>query len=109
VGHEETFDADVHDPAVLADEAVRMAARVADRLGRTGRVGRTVTVKLRYPDFTPATRSQTTGASFGDAEEIGRLALLALERALADRPPPVRLLGVTVSKLSVVEQLRLPV
>ena len=109
VGHEETFDADVHDPAVLADEALRMAVRVADRLGRTGRVGRTVTVKLRYPDFSLASRAQTTGVAFGDADEIGRLALLALERALLDRPPPVRLLGVTVSKLTAVEQLRLPV
>lgn len=109
VGHEETFDADVDDPAVLADEAVRMAVRVAERLGRSGRVGRTVTVKLRYPDFSIVSRSQTTGPAFGDADEIGRLALVALERALLDRAPPVRLLGVTVSKLTAAEQLRLPV
>jgi hypothetical protein len=41
------------------------------------------------------------------AGEIGELAVQALERALVDRPPPVRLLGVSVSRLGVERQLAL--
>jgi DNA polymerase-4 len=109
VGYEETFDRDIDDGSILVDEAVRMAHEVAGRLRRSGRLARTVTVKVRYPDFQLASRAQTSPAATGDGEELARLALLALERALADRPPPLRLLGVTASKLSDVEQLRLPV
>jgi hypothetical protein len=67
-----------------------------------------VTLKLRYPDFAIATRSQTSPAPFSGSDEIGRLALIALDRALAVRPPPVRLIGVGVAKLVDAEQLRLP-
>ena len=42
-----------------------------------------------------------------DEAEIMRLALVALQRALADRPPPVRLLGVSVTRLVPGAQLRL--
>ena len=55
----------------------------------------------------PDRRSAT--APTGDAEEITRLAEVALQRALRDRPPPVRLLGVSVSRLVEGEQLRLRV
>ena len=106
---EETFDRDIADRTRLDDEARRMAARVAERLERSGRVARTVTVKVRYADFRLASRSLTAPAPTGAEDELARLALIALERALDDRPPPLRLLGVTASKLSVAEQLRLPV
>jgi hypothetical protein len=43
-----------------------------------------------------------------DEDEIIRLAGRALERALTDRPPPVRLLGVSVTRLVPGAQLRLP-
>ena len=65
-------------------------------------------LKLRYPDFAIATRSQRAPAPFSGPDEIGRLALIALDRALASRPPPVRLIGVGVAKLVDAEQLRLP-
>ena len=102
VSVEETFERDV--PTA---EELRMADEVAERLDREARGAGTVVVKLRYPDFTIATRSQSAKAPFRGADEIGRLALIALTRALRDRPPPVRLLGVGVSRLVHAEQLRL--
>jgi DNA polymerase-4 len=104
---EETFERDVAEPDVLRAIAVRMADEVADRLDRAARGAQTVVVKLRYPDFVIATRSQTARAPFRGADELARLALIALTRALRDRPGPVRLLGVGVAKLVHSEQLRL--
>jgi DNA polymerase-4 len=107
IGHEETFDHDIADPAVLSEHVARMAASVAARLREEGRVARTVTVKLRYPDFRILSRARSATAPTGDPAEIARLAEVALGRALRDRPPPVRLLGVSVSRLVEGEQLHL--
>ncbi len=105
---EETFERDVAEPAHLRAETARMAEEVARRLVVDGRSARTVTVKLRYPDFRIATRAASAAMPFRDAATLRRLAEQALARALADRAPPVRLLGVGVSRLVVGEQLRLP-
>ena len=108
IGHERTFPHDVDDPHVLADHAVRLASLVSERLRRDGRGAGTVTVKLRYPDFTIQSRAASAELATDDEDEIIRLATQALDRALADRPPPVRLLGVSVSRLVPGAQLRLP-
>ncbi len=109
IGHEETFDHDVVDAAVLSEHAARMAASVTQRMLSEGRVARTVTIKLRYPDFSILSRARSASAPTGDPAEISRLAEVALQRALRDRPPPVRLLGVSVSRLVEGEQLILQV
>ncbi len=107
IGYEETFDEDVVSPELLRREALRMSERVAERLAHDGRRARTVTVKVRYPDFQLRSRSASSVAGVELAGEIGELAVQALVRALADRPPPVRLLGVSVSRLGVERQLEL--
>lgn len=107
IGSEETFDHDIADPAILSAHAARFAAEVAERLRAEGRVARTVTVKLRYPDFRILSRARSAAQPTADPAEIARLAEVALARALRDRPPPVRLLGVAVSRLVEGEQLRL--
>ena len=84
-----------------------MALRVAERLRESGQVARTVTTKLRYPDFSIRSRSTTLAAGLADGERIGRLACDLLDRALADRPGALRLVGVTVSKIEDFEQLAL--
>jgi DNA polymerase-4 len=107
IGHEETFARDVADRGQLHDELHRMAQRVADRLEETGQVARTVTTKLRYPDFSIRSRSTTLPTGFADGEKIGSLACGLLDRALADRPGPLRLVGVSVSNLEPYQQLAL--
>jgi DNA polymerase-4 len=105
IGHEETFERDVGDRAQLHDELRRMALRVANRLLETGQAARTVTTKLRYPDFSIRSRSTTLQAGFADGEKIGALACTLLDRALLDRPGPLRLVGVSVSNLEPFQQL----
>jgi DNA polymerase-4 len=105
ISTEETFDRDVTDPAALHDELRRMAQSLASRLTKEGFAARTVTTKVRYPDFTIRSRSRTLTAGIEDADQIGELACALLDRALADRPGALRLVGVGVSNLEPHRQL----
>jgi DNA polymerase-4 len=107
IGHEETFERDVTDRAVLYAELRRMSGRVADRLAKRGDAARTVTTKVRYTDFSIRSRSITLPAGIDAAEEIAEHACRLLDRALADRPGALRLVGVSVSSLEPFRQLAL--
>jgi DNA polymerase IV len=105
ISTEETFERDVIDRAVLHEELRRMALSVVARLTQDGLAARTVTTKVRYPDFAIRSRSQTSPVGIDDAERIGELACTLLDRALADRPGALRLVGVGVSNLEPFRQL----
>ena len=107
IGHEETFERDVADRETLVAELQRMSARVAARLAARGDAARTVTTKVRYPDFSIRSRSLTLPAGIDTAEEIAEHACALLDRALADRPGALRLIGVSVSSLEPFRQLPL--
>ena len=109
ISHEETFERDVSDRARLHDELRRMAARLAEHLSSSGRTARTVTTKVRYPDFSIRSRSTSLAVGTDDAVRIGELACALLDRALRDRPGPLRLVGVGVSSFEPYRQLALPV
>ncbi len=97
IGHEETFRHDLFDPGELAAQLTRMAESVASQLRRSGLVGRSVTVKVRYPDFSTVSRSHTFsfGADTGAALAAVGVALLGA----VDLSPGVRLLGISASGL----------
>jgi DNA polymerase IV len=99
VSQEETFPQDVGDRVRLHDELRRMATSLAEHLTRNGQAGRTVTTKVRYPDFSIRTRSLTLEVAVADAETIGDVACRLLDRALEDRPGALRLVGVGVKGL----------
>ncbi len=107
IGTEETFEQDVAERAVLHAELRRMAESVAGHLAGRGEAARTVTTKVRYPDFSIRSRSTTLTAGIDDAETIGDLACSLLDRALRDRPGPLRLVGVSVSNIEAFRQLAL--
>ncbi|HEY2073726.1 MAG TPA: DNA polymerase IV, partial [Gaiellaceae bacterium] len=86
ISNEETFARDVADPERLHDELRRMAANLAEHLRTRGQVARTVTTKVRYPDFSIRTRSTSVPVGTADGERIGELACTLLDRALHDRP-----------------------
>lgn len=98
VGHEETFSHDHHTSEPLEREAVRMAESVAGRLRAHGLAGRTVSLKVRFNDFTTITRSTTLPAPVDTAPAIAQAAKGLL--AKVDPAPGVRLLGVSVSGLA---------
>ena len=109
ISSEETFERDVGEVERLHDELRRMAGGLARHLSERGQTARTVTTKLRYPDFAIRTRSTSVGAGTDDPERIGELACSLLDRALRDRPGPLRLVGVGVSGLADHAQLALTV
>jgi DNA polymerase-4 len=109
ISQEETFPEDVGDAERLHDELQRMAARLAEHLQSRAQTARTVTTKLRYPDFSIRTRSTSLAAGTDDGARIGEVACSLLDRALRDRPGPLRLVGVGVSGLAEHAQLSLAV
>jgi DNA polymerase-4 len=107
IGQEETFARDVADRERLYGELRGMAGRVAEQLAAGGQSARTVTTKVRYPDFATRSRSKTLTVGTDDGARIGELACTLLDRALEDRPGALRLVGVTVSNLEPSMQLPL--
>ena len=107
ISAEETFPRDVAEVERLQEELRRLSELVAERLEAAGQTGRTVTTKVRYPDFSIRSRSTTLPVGIGDAERICELACGLLDRALADRPGALRLVGVGVSGLEAHHQLEL--
>jgi DNA polymerase-4 len=107
ISAEETFPRDVAGVERLQEELRRLASHVAERLEASGQVGRTVTTKVRYPDFSIRSRSTSLPVGTDDAERIWELACSCLDRALADRPGALRLVGVGVSGLDAHRQLEL--
>jgi DNA polymerase-4 len=108
ISSEQTFEQDVTDRHRLHAELRQMAEQVAARLAASGSSARTVTTKVRYQDFSIRSRSQTLAVGIDDAERIAELACSLLDRALQDRPDPLRLVGVGVSNLEPFRQLSLP-
>src|SRR5262245_54535821 len=105
ISTEETFERDVADREALHAELRRMAERVAEHLRARGGAARTVTTKVRYPDFAIRSRSISLPVGTDDGERIGELACALLDRALSDRPGALRLVGVGVSGLESHRQL----
>jgi len=98
VGHETTFEHDVTDVDRLRSEILRLSDAVAVRLRRSGSVGRTVVLKLRYTDFTTVTRSRTLPEPTNVGRRIYDEAVASFE-LLAARGIRVRLIGVRVEHL----------
>jgi DNA polymerase IV len=97
-GTENTFARDLTDIHEIRAEIDGMARDAATWLGRHVLYARTVTIKVRYGDFTTITRSHTEDPT-RDEENIARRAVELLDRTDAGSRP-VRLLGVSVHNLS---------
>jgi len=59
IGADETFSFDVDDPAYIHRELLKLSDRTAARVRAAGMVGRTISIKVRFSDFTTITRSRT--------------------------------------------------
>ncbi len=98
IGADETFGRDTDDRAVVLRELLRLSAKVAGRMRSAQVAGRTVTVKVRFADFTTITRSRTRGEATDVTQEIYQTASelftgLGLQRAR------IRLVGVRMEGL----------
>jgi DNA polymerase-4 len=95
---ETTYAEDLQDMERIREELVRLARETAEWLEGRQLAGRTVTIKVRYADFTTVTRSHTLSRPTADADVISSWATELLHRTQAGRRP-VCLLGARVSNL----------
>ncbi len=98
MGADETFARDTDDREVIVRELLRLSARVAGRMRAADVAGRTITLKVRFSDFTTITRSRTQPEATDVTVEIHR-AVTRLYDALGLERTPVRLVGVRVEGL----------
>jgi DNA polymerase-4 len=99
-GSEQTYSQDLTDINEIRQEVDAMGRDAAEWLERKLLLCRTVTIKVRYADFTTITRSHSRMPPTRDREDIAQRAVRLLDRTEA-ASRPVRLLGVSVHNLVV--------
>ncbi len=106
IGSDQTFDYDIDDAAEIHRRLLALSERTAARMRAAGLTGRTVTLRVRFSDFTTITRSRTlreptdSGRAIHEAA-VGLFDALGLQRAR------IRLVGVRLEKL--VEAAQAPI
>lgn len=98
IGAQETFPVDVNDPEIVHRELLRLAERTSARLRRARLVGRTVTLTLRFANFSTTSRSLTLPEPTDLTGEIHRRAV-HLYDALGLQRARVRQVGIRVEGL----------
>jgi DNA polymerase-4 len=93
-GSEETYATDLHSLEEIKREIDQLARGVVEWLARKSLKARTVTIKVRYSDFTTITRSQSADYT-DDVENIVARAIRLLDKTEAGHRP-IRLLGVSL-------------
>jgi len=99
VSAERTFDEDLRDPDRLAAELTRIAGFAWDRVSRAQVAGRTVTLKVKFGDFTLITRSKSFAVTVPDIEAFSA-AGQALLAGLYPLSKGIRLLGLGLHNLT---------
>jgi DNA polymerase-4 len=109
IGSQSAFGRRPQTPADLDARLVGLVDRVARRLRKADRVGRTVTLRLRFDDYSRATRSRSLPQATDRTED-----LLATARALLAAAQPliddkgITLVGVAIGNLTDNPPVQLP-
>jgi len=103
IGSDETFAYDIDDPVLIHRHLLGLSERTAARVRAAGLAGRTVSLKVRFADFTTITRSRTLREPTDVSREIYDTAV-GLFDALGLQRARIRLVGVRVEKLVPVTQ-----
>ena len=98
ISQEVTYAKDVRDDKVLKETLREQSAEVARQLRRNNLVGKTIKLKIRWPDFTTLSR-QTTLSAPTDQDDLIFKTALALMHTVRRTNQAVRLIGVGVSSL----------
>jgi DNA polymerase-4 len=98
VGNEITFSTDITDFCELKKEILTLAESVGWRLRKLKTYGKTITLKIKYDDFSLVTRSKTLDLYMDQTDLIYEEAIQLLNKHW-QKKRGVRLLGITVSNL----------
>ena len=108
IGAEETYEEDLTDGSAIELEFRYFANRLSKRLRKRNLLGHTVSIKVRYDDFTTASRQKRLDTPSDHEHVFFETALLLWNKLMQDKtsgltfmdpPGPIRLLGLTVSGL----------
>lgn len=94
----ETFDRDIDDPEIIAKEILRMCERASSRMRERSLFAKTITLKIRFADFTTINRSKTLPLPIDTTHEIYEIAK-GLYEALSIGRARIRLVGVSLENL----------
>ncbi len=105
IGAENTFSNDLFDEAEVSESLRQIHETLSRRIDKTGRKGRTITLKIKYHDFTVKTRSKSLDYYTNDSTVIWTVVneLLHQPEYLEKE---VRLLGITLSQLDNVNKMK---
>ncbi|MGB6825138.1 MULTISPECIES: DNA polymerase IV [unclassified Psychrobacter] len=103
VGSETTFRENLNDDTALRIQIYEQNADAFSQLHKKNLIAHTITLKVKYADFTQITRTHTLTTAFSSAES----AHYWLDKLFLDIPRqlPIRLVGVTFSSLTPAAQL----
>lgn len=99
IGNESTFDEDVKDKGTVMSELMYLSEKVSRRMRKAGLKGRTVTLKVRFSDFSTFTRAETLSVPTNFVDELYASVSGNLEK-FDLRKKAVRLVGVRATNLS---------
>jgi len=99
VGHSYTLPHDTWDPLVMQQYLLGMCEKIAWRLRRDGFVSKNISIHIRYGDFSGHGKQSILHQAHADGFQFFQTAWKLVD-ALRDPQKPVRLLGVSASKLS---------
>lgn len=100
ISHECTFARDVEDPEYLRTVLLHQVEDVGYRLRRLDLCARSVTLKLRYGDFTTVTRGATLGQATQVTAALWRTAAELFDAWRRERPGALRLIGAGAGSLA---------
>lgn len=106
-GTENTFEKDISDSKVVETALHDLCDEVSESIGEMGRSARTITIKLRWSDFTTITRQKTVPGEIYKSTDIYKVAKILLYENWKPGKP-IRLMGVSASRLGISDQQKLP-
>jgi DNA polymerase-4 len=99
IGAEETFLVDLDNHDEILRELLHMVERSTHRLRERGLVAKTISIKIRFADFTTISRSKTVPLPVSGVQECYEV-VRNLYRALGLDRARIRLVGVSLENLS---------
>jgi DNA polymerase IV len=99
ISNETTFDNDIGQRDTLLAWLMELTEQVCWRLRQHELYGRTVQIKLRFPDFSTITRSHTLAEATQQTSQVWQTVVDLFDKAMEKETRPLRLVGVGVSGL----------
>ena len=98
IGNEETFSRDIDSPEEILAEFLRMTEKATARLRERGLFAKTITMKIKFADFTTLSRAKTLPIGIDSTQETYEI-VKKLYLALRNEGARIRLVGVSLSNL----------